>query len=275
MNFHSDSWIMGRVSEHYDEAVSIMGEDRVLGVFYQGSGNYGLDYEGSDVDTKCIVLPSLDSLVKGDAPLSTTHIRANDEHIDFKDIRAILSTFLKGNINFLEILFTQYYKLNPLYENDMYALFGFGSIIAEYRRGSILKSIYGVAAEKYHALEHPYPSRMTWINKFGYDPKQLHHLLRLNEFIKRFDDGESFGSCLIANNPVEHIEVKLGKYTHEDAVKLALESMSEITQIRNDTSIVDDINMNKYMSDIEAWKTKLIKRGIIIDVTKELNYNGK
>jgi hypothetical protein len=66
----------------------------------------------------------------------------------------------------------------------MYALFGFGRIISEYRKGSIMRSIFGVASEKFHALEHPYPSRMDWINKFGYDPKQLHHLIRLNEFIK-------------------------------------------------------------------------------------------
>lgn len=33
---------------------------KVLGVFLQGSQNYGLAYEGSDIDTKCIVLPSFE-----------------------------------------------------------------------------------------------------------------------------------------------------------------------------------------------------------------------
>lgn len=271
MNFHNNEWIMNKIAEHYKEAESLVGPNRIVGVFYQGSGNYGLDYEGSDVDTKCIILPSIDDLASGNAPMSMTHVRENDEHIDFKDIRVILPSFLKGNINFLEILFTQYYQVNPIYENDMYALFGFGRIISEYRKGSIMRSIFGVASEKFHALEHPYPSRMDWINKFGYDPKQLHHLIRLNEFIKRFDSGESFSSCLQANSPEYHIEVKLGKYHHDYAVSLAKESMAEITQIRNASSISDKDAMDKHIPFIEEWKTKIIKKSAILDVLGELS----
>jgi hypothetical protein len=48
---------MEQVKRHYDEACKLLPEDRIVGVFLQGSQNYGLDYEGSDIDTKCIVLP--------------------------------------------------------------------------------------------------------------------------------------------------------------------------------------------------------------------------
>ena len=58
MNYHSDHWIMDRVQEHYNEALESFPKDRIVGIFYQGSGNYGLDYEGSDVDTKLIVTPT-------------------------------------------------------------------------------------------------------------------------------------------------------------------------------------------------------------------------
>ena len=57
-NFHSDEWIMAKVQEHYDEALKYFPEDRIVGIFAQGSPNYGLDYEDSDVDTKLIVLPT-------------------------------------------------------------------------------------------------------------------------------------------------------------------------------------------------------------------------
>ena len=40
MNFHSDDWIMDRVREHYNEALERFPEDRIVGIFYQGSGNY-------------------------------------------------------------------------------------------------------------------------------------------------------------------------------------------------------------------------------------------
>lgn len=60
-----------------------------------------------------------------------------------------------------------------------------------------LRCMAGTSAEKYKALEHPYPNTMEKINKFGYDPKQLHHILRLNDFMKRFIAGESYESCLV------------------------------------------------------------------------------
>ena len=47
-----------RVEEHYDEALMSFAENNIVGCFLQGSQNYGLEYEGSDVDTKLIITPS-------------------------------------------------------------------------------------------------------------------------------------------------------------------------------------------------------------------------
>lgn len=62
MNFHTDKWIMEQLREHYLEALTIFPKDKILGIFIQGSQNYGLDYSGSDIDTKCIVLPTLEDI---------------------------------------------------------------------------------------------------------------------------------------------------------------------------------------------------------------------
>ena len=98
MNFHSDQYIMERVREHYNEALEHFSEDRIVGIYYQGSGNYGLDTPNSDVDTKLIVTPTLDDIIFNRKPVSTTHVRVNDEHIDFKDIRLMFQTFRKCNL---------------------------------------------------------------------------------------------------------------------------------------------------------------------------------
>ena len=87
MNYHSDEWIMYGVKKHYNEALQYFPKDKIIGIFYQGSGNYGLDYEDSDVDTKLVIAPSIKNLAMGTQAANETHIRANDEHIDFKDIR--------------------------------------------------------------------------------------------------------------------------------------------------------------------------------------------
>lgn len=59
MNFHSDEWIMQQLQAHYNEALEHFPEDRIVCLILQGSQNYGLDYEGSDIDTKLIITPNL------------------------------------------------------------------------------------------------------------------------------------------------------------------------------------------------------------------------
>jgi hypothetical protein len=51
--------------------------------------------------------------------------------------------------------------------------------IANFNRDRGVQSMKGIALEKFHAMEHPYPSKIDIIAKYGYDPKQLHHLLRV------------------------------------------------------------------------------------------------
>ena len=234
MNFHSDEWIMDRVREHYNESLEHFPEDRIVGIFYQGSGNYGLDYEGSDVDTKLIVTPTFEDIAMNKKAVSTTHIRENEEHIDFKDIRLYIQTFRKQNLNFLEILFTKYAVINPIYKSEWDRLVKAREAIAHYSPVQAIKSMKGIAMEKYHAMEHHYPARMAWIEKFGYDPKQLHHLLRVEEYITRYINKESYLDCLYPRNP-EHLKnVKIGCYDLEMARALADLSINNIDKMCNE-----------------------------------------
>ena len=74
MNFHSDEWITDSVREHYNEALEYFPEDRIVCLVLQGSQNYGLDYEGSDIDTKLIVTPTFKEI-------AMNHLDGNDEVI--------------------------------------------------------------------------------------------------------------------------------------------------------------------------------------------------
>ena len=200
-NFHSDEWIMEQLNRHYQEALTLFPEDRIVGVFLQGSQNYGLDYEGSDIDTKCIVLPTLEDLIFNRKPVSTTHVLPNEEHLDLKDVRLYFQTFRKQNLNFMEILFTKYKIVNPTYEPMWNRLIENNEQIARYNPVGAVKTMKGIAMEKYHAMEHRYPSKVELINKYGYDPKQLSHLLRVEEYLLRYVNGESYSNCLITKIP--------------------------------------------------------------------------
>ena len=228
LNYHSDEWINNKVFEHLEEAQTILSESHIVGIFLQGSQNYGLDYENSDIDTKCITTPTFEEIALARKPLSTTHIRANDEHIDLKDIRLYVQTFRKQNLNFLEILFTPYYFLNDKYKEQWNRLVENKEAITHYDMVRSVKSMMGIASEKYFAMEHEYPSRMAWIEKFGYDPKQLHHLLRVSEYLDRYLKGESFEDCLKTKEAEYLKEVKKGFYSLEKARDLATSVYEEI-----------------------------------------------
>lgn len=199
--------IMDRLKSDYDMLVEKGHE--VVGVFLQGSQNYGLQYEGSDIDTKAILLPSFEDFLLTKKLISTTlELEPSKEHVDIKDIRLMFDNFRKQNINFIEILFTEYKYMNPKYEQLFQPMFDIREKIARYDMYKALNSLAGMSMEKFKAMEHPYPSLIHKIEKFGYDGKQTHHVLRLNDFIKKFVAGKSYAECMVADNKEFLIRVK-------------------------------------------------------------------
>ena len=190
--------IFKQLQEHYQEALTIFPQDRIVGIFVQGSQNYCLDWEGSDLDTKCIVFPSFEEICFNKEPVSYTHVRENNEHIDFKDLRLMMQCFKKQNINFVEILFTKYYILNPDYEELFKKVMDAKEEVAHYNVYKFLKCTSGMSAEKLKALTLDRPSQHEEVIKYGWATKQMHHIIRLNEFMCRYLSGESFEKCLVS-----------------------------------------------------------------------------
>lgn len=204
MNFRYDS-ITRRVQDHYNEALQYFPEEQIVGIFLQGSQNYELDYEDSDVDTKLIVVPSFKDICLNKKPVSTTHVRANDEHTDWKDIRLYMETFRKQNLNFLEILFTDFYIINPIYKEEWDRLIEAREFIAHMNPHRAVKSMKGIAMERYHAMEHRYPAKVGIIDKYGYDGKQVSHLIRVYDYLRRYIEGEPYKDCLIPSKELRKL----------------------------------------------------------------------
>lgn len=259
--------IMSRLREHYDESLKYFKEEQIVGCFLQGSQNYRLDYEGSDIDTKLIVVPNFKDICLNKRPVSTTHVRANEEHTDWKDVRLYMETFRKQNLNFLEILFTNFYIINPMYEEQWMRLVQKREEIARMNPFRAVKSMKGIAMEKYHAMEHEYPSKVDVLAEWGYDPKQLHHLLRVEEYLGRYIAGESYASCLRPHEPEYLVSVKRGKYNLDTARVIAKTAIDNVTRIADEfcsqTSDKEDELMRELLEDVSYEIMK-------ISVTKEL-----
>lgn len=231
-----DGLIISGLSDHYNEAFQSFDETRIVGLFCQGSQNYGLDYENSDLDTKLIVLPTFEDIAFNKKPISTTYIRANNEHIDMKDLRLYFRTFEKQNLNFLEILFTPYYILNSEYKEEWNKLIAAREKIAHMNPYRAVMSMYGIAQEKYHAMKHEYPSKIDLIAQYGFDGKQTHHLLRVENFLERYIAGEPYEKCMW---PTPNIVDKLMAYKRQEiplniAEAEAETAINHVTQMKND-----------------------------------------
>ena len=106
--------IMARVKKHYDRAVEHYGAENVLGVFLYGSWNYGTALPDSDVDTKCILIPDLYHLAI--QRYEVKHLHIDEEVCECMTIMHMADNWKKQNINFLEIMFTDYCMINPMYK---------------------------------------------------------------------------------------------------------------------------------------------------------------
>ena len=267
MGYQSKEEIMTRVNSHYTEAKEVFPDDRIALIALQGSQNYGLDLPSSDVDTKLIVVPTFKDIALNKKPVSTTHVRANEEHIDFKDIRLYIETFRKQNLNFLEVLFTDYFIINPLYAEQWDRLVQAREAIARMNPHRAVKAMKGVALEKYHAMEHPYPTKLDLIEKYGFDGKQVHHLIRVDDYLTRYINGEPYVSCLKpSGHLVEHmLEYKRHEITLKQAREEASEVLTHINSIADEfcSDVVDEENneMLELLHDVSynIMKTAVLK----------------
>lgn len=234
----------------------------VLGVFLQGSQNYNLDYAGSDIDTKAILIPSFEDFVLNKKPVSTTLIKKDNSHIDIKDIRLMHDCFRKQNINFIEILFTKYRYLNPEYKSLYQPMFDNNERIAHYNNYAAVNCIAGMVFEKRKALCHPYESLKEKIEKYGYDNKQLHHIIRCREFLERYINGVSYTDCLIPTTPEYLIKVKSSyHYSLNEALAIADNCEAETKYIKQQYMDTHDVIIDNEVNDI--------MNAILIDVLKK------
>ena len=261
---------MKRIVEQYREAKTIIDPEKVIYIALQGSQNYNLEYKDSDIDSKVIVTPDLRDVVENRKPVSTTHVCDNDEHIDLKDIRLMFDCFKKQNINFIEILFTDYHIIQSNYYKEVIELRDNAEDIARYNPYRAVKCIKGMAKEKFHALKHPYPSKEYEIKTFGYDPKQLSHIIRLEEFLKKYIKGISYKECLITNQREFILNIKKGKYDLIKAEDMANKYLYTIEVIADDfcNSISEESNKKieelldniKYKIMTKAFKAAILNK---------------
>ena len=172
-------------------------EENIVGIFAYGSQNYSVATETSDWDTKAIIVPSYEELVLRPPVSREIHLE-NEEHCEVKDIREIVNMFKKQNINFLEILYTEYKWLNPKYKDQWeYCFEKNREMITHYDTNKTVKSICGQAI---HTLKQN-PT----------DGKKVANGLRLLRFLEKFLTGVNYSDCIMLSENERQRIIELKK----------------------------------------------------------------
>lgn len=148
----------------FNERIKRIEEEFGTPVFYMGlhgSQNYNLHDEDSDIDCKAVVFKTKQDILKG-VPFKQKLIDEYGE-IEIKDIFEFDKVLSKGNVQFIETVNTQYYIGNP-------EPFRLHKVNAHAVRGALI--------HKYEALTRGGNVKAELIDRYGFDPKQYHHMLR-------------------------------------------------------------------------------------------------
>lgn len=146
----------------------------VIYIGLYGSQNYNVDDEYSDIDCKAIIMPTLHDIIFRKVTSKT--IETENGAIDVKDLITFYSVIKKGNFSYVEAIDTKY-SIGDKYIKE---------IFQKIRPNK--KSILGAMYEKRRALTHEYPSKTKEFERWGFDPKQYHHIIRLYHLLKTDKD---------------------------------------------------------------------------------------
>lgn len=247
----------------------------VLAVMLYGSQNYDLDTEDSDIDVKAILLPSLDDMIQNKSPIST-NIEYENGLIELKDIREFYKTIKKGNPAYLEVLVSDYrYGEGELYKT-FEETFCNKNLIDSYVQSiadRFYNACYGMMLQKQKALTHPYPSIQHKIDQYGFDSKQLHHIIRLYNIILETYYNFGYSEAIIPNYFTRDLMMQIKDMSYftksyeeniQDAKDIAKAYISRVEVYRPEYSSKETSSIIE--KSLYNTMNKIIKRNILSSI---------
>lgn len=234
-----------------------------------GSQNYNLDNKNSDVDAKAIVVPSFDELIrfKGESK----SFSFGDGILDVKDVRLMFEQFLKMNVNFLEILFTDDFVYNTFYEEEVLELRDMAEDITASDKMRLLRSNLGMMRSKSDSAFMVSSSNAEDIARYGYSPKDAASVLRIGEFLFSYlDRGLSFKEALsIQSSEKEELirRVREGSLDRKFVFQVYEEEMTEVSKFASKfTSSHKEKQNHELALSLEDLERRIIKKALRRDI---------
>lgn len=170
---------------YYQKLLKYYPEGSILGVFLYGSQNYNFNTPTSDIDAKAIYIPSMKEIALLKQPISKEYHMSNGAHVEVKDIRLMWQMWKKQNMNFVEILFTNYYLTNKWYTDKWEAILELNEQIATYNMQ------YGITSACYQAI--------NALRQNEISGKKVANAARVCDFISKYIQNQPYESCIVVS----------------------------------------------------------------------------
>ena len=241
------------VDGHYREIQRYFEDYTVFYIGLFGSQNYNLDTADSDIDTKAIILPSTKDILLGKPMVSKDFKMPNGGICQVKDLRLMMKQLYNGNINFVEILYTRYWKTPTEYMYFARELRNNAGLIANRDKYNLLFMVYCMAKQKLKRMTIRTENNREKIEHFGYNPKDFFTLIRLNSFFETYYKTGSFNIAMLSAARDYNIFVwlKNGGLKAKEAGEIAIECIEDM-QDKLD-SYIDEYN-NDELKEEHKWR---------------------
>jgi hypothetical protein len=164
--------------------------------------------------------------------------------------------------------------ISDAWVKEFYQLRNMAEDLTHAHPAQTMRTMAGMSMEKRKALCHPYPTLIEKIEKYGYDGKQLSHIIRLTDFMERYAAGESFRECLVPTGKYRDLimEAKLSKFSLEEALELANEHDRRNREMKdNYIAKYGDVVNTKPYERLDELKTKILKKYFRFEIMRDEN----
>ena len=240
----------------------------VIYIGLYGSQNYNLSDEQSDIDVKAIILPTLQDIIF--RKVTSTTIECENGNIDVKDLITFYDVIKKGNFSYVEAIDTEY-SIGDKYIKELFKQFR-----------PNLKSILGAMYEKRKALTHEYPSKHSEFEKWGFDPKQHHHILRLYDLLEYNLKNNDRRSYLTYKNDSDRRKKLIDYKRNNNNIALSIATKDSDDFINRARELIDynysyeykniDTEINQYIE--KNIKLELLKTSPIMSAREYRTFDG-
>lgn len=228
---------------HVDEWCAQHGYVRIV-TYLIGSWNYGLGEEGSDVDSRSLVVPMRTTEILKEPIEAVTIFMDNEEQCSILDARFAIQTYYKQCITALEGLFSPYVDINPDYAHFFNFLVANREYISKIDGTRFLKAQIGYM--------------YSMFTKKQLSGKNVMHMARVQFLLTDLVNGYFVTDAL---NAIDHKEILLGiKHSPEEEYLLtAMEIKKWADEAKDKLKSFFELKYQLCDYDIQALKDNIDK----------------